>query len=81
MHFFSLSSEIRSVGMGRWTIIVNLNDFRTNKEGIQPSGGRSVYRLGKNRMVPWHCMVHYRMRDWTWWHHKSNSQCEMLITI
>lgn len=32
-------------------------------------------------MVPWHCMVHYRMCNWTGWHYKSNSQCKMPTSI
>lgn len=32
-------------------------------------------------MVPWHCMVHYRMCNWTGWHYKSNSQRKMPTSI
>lgn len=74
-------TEICSFGMGRWTLIIDFNDFWTNQKRAQPIGSSFIYRLWKNRMVPWHCMVHYRVRNWTRWYYKSYSQCKMLTTI
>lgn len=79
---FSFScTEIHGFGMGRWTVAVDFNDFWANKERAQSIGSRFIHWPGKNRMVSWHCMVHYRMRDWTRRNHKSHSQCKMPATI